>query len=445
MTKAIVKDRVAELSATLSPLAEPYNDCACSEMWGILEEFIGYNCRYNYYYGIGDYSTENSFSSCVLQSVEEYQVLRFYQLDAYMSGEGTKKYDEDSALHADDDDEDWFENQADPDQYYDELEIRECFEYKQIWIDRSGNCRTIVLAPSFVDGTESFIKSHSLQSWISNPLVSKVILDNVEEWSSYCYAYNEQSLEFFLSQTSNYLSINEPVFYDVICKSHLYQSTMPYYNTFRIAHRHGFEFPTDYNQAFKYLGILNYLKMDGELKGKDFLNAPYYICPTDIDKEWEKIEKKKAEIERKKEMLRIQREEKDFAENHSYLFGIDFDSEHFHFSSLDSIEAYLVEGEIMHHCIYKCKFYEKHHYLSMHIADFEGNRVATCTINVESRTINQIQPIGNGMGFLHTYGIEWTTTDDYKEIWRTLMARMHTFPMPSVEENNDTTTIQIAV
>ncbi len=110
---------------------------------------------------------------------------------------------------------------------------------------------------------------------------------------------------------------------------------------------------------------------------------------------------------------------------------------HLSYKSLDSVEEYRREGKIMHHCIYKCGFYEEHDMLALHITDHEGNRVATCTIDLLTRTIDQIQPIGNATGFKNEYGREWKDEPEYKEIWNTIMARMHTLPKRTIKQENE--------
>lgn len=442
MTKAInIKARVAELSATLPKVEAPYTETAYDEFYGIAEEFVGYNNRYNLYYGIEDWSYEGMFNSCVLQKHGEFQVLRFFQVDTYMSGEGMKRFYINSAEHADDDD--WMDN--DDEDYYDELEIQDIIEYKQVWIDRFGNTEIVNLQPAFVEDTEAYVKVEGIQPWAKSPIVMNAILDNVSEETSFCHTYNDEpTLEFYLSKSFEYLSASEPVFLDLIKQHYYTKKAISYYNSLRIAHRHGYAFPTDYKTMCRWFSILDFLKAEGERKHKDFLNAPEYICPTDINAVWERCERKRKEMEQKMEIERRIRENEEFNEQHAYLFGIEFDSKTFHYQSLDSIKAYYDEGERMHHCIGKCGYWKNHNHLSLHISDHEGNRVATCTIDVEKRTINQIQPIGNDIGFFHTYGIQWRSTNDYKEIWRTLMGMMHTFPKKVEEQTDEHKALRIA-
>lgn len=422
MTK-MIQDRVAELSATLRPI-DSYNIELTSEMHGEAEEFISYNTPY-YYNGYQQVDFEGTYKGSILEKVGEFQVVRIFAATIFLDGEPYL---------------DWFIGNHDDDYWDAEFdvpysELKELKEVKQIWIGHDRQTFTVNIDTNDFGRDESYmVNVVSTQDWVTEHWCASIILNEVNELQNHCHDYCEPVLGWLLSAAREYVFREEPMFAEMVERYNRQKTILNCFRSIVIAHRHHFAFPTDGEGAAlycRYLDLLYKYNLD--------LHNPAIICPENIQKaydtifaqvdalEAERIARLRAE-EAERERKRREREERDFNDNHSYLFNIEFTDDFFHYKSLDSIEAYKVEGDIMHHCIYNHGYYKEHHYLSMHIQDLEGNRVATCSINMQTRNIVCIQPIANDTGFLKTYGIIWQTTNDYKRIWNTLMARMHTFP-----------------
>ena len=417
----INNSRVAELSATLKPI-QSHSDNQFWEMYGIAEEFVTDKYDYAFYYG---YHTDfdGTFSSCVIDSAEEYQVLRFFNIHVFMDDAPIYNFYLNQKEH--ENEADW---QDDEDYGMYDLQVKKVTETKQVWIDRHGKAQTIFLAEDQCNESP-FVSIRAKQEWFNTPKVSWAILQSIsDEHSDYCHTDEERILP---TLRANYLHIIDkwqPDFASSAIKHGFAEKCIQFMNTLKVAIKHGYTLPTDrdtLSMYFDYLNLMQRLHL--------CMTEPRYICPIDLTREHDRLNELLTRQQETLARKRAEEREANFAEHHSYLFGIEFDNGHFHFQSLDSVEAYRVEGKIMHHCIYNANRYNNHDELALHISDMEGNRVATCSINVKTQKIVEIQPIGNDTGFYNTYGTDWKETNDYKEIWNVLCARMHTFTRKQVK------------
>lgn len=404
-----IQQRVAELAATLKPIKD-YTGAAyiTCDMVEEAEDYNSYNASF-YCNGWVKPVYEGDFKGAMLCKAGEFQVLRQYYVCTRLEG-----------LAYDEIPEEWDENDGEPD--YPEMKITDVVEYRQIWFNQSEQL-TIDLADIYDFRDETFCTYLcDVQDWIFEPKHRQFILDTINEHRDYCDGRN---LTYILSPCGELLAKQAPEFNQFIQERHRTDDAISLYRTFKVALRHKFQFPTNAEECRMYLDYLLMLSRTGNAGN---MTNPKFICPADIALAHDALVAKRDKIKREEELRKARLAEPEFAEKHAWLLGIEFETEHFHFQSLDSVEAYLNEGEIMHHCIFKSEYYKKHDYLSMHIQDFEGNRVATCTVDLLHRTIEQIQPVGNATGYMKNYGINWHDTNDYKHIYNTLMARMHTFP-----------------
>lgn len=183
--------------------------------------------------------------------------------------------------------------------------------------------------------------------------------------------------------------------------------------------------------ASDWILYIDYWKMANQL-GYDTRNI-YYACPTDLRMLHNRMVRKIEGQRLQKQYEDAMKHNDEFIDKHSYLFGIEFNNGHFYFNSLDTIKDYMDEGIHMCHCVFKCRYYNKHDSLILHVQDGEGNSVATCEINVATRTIVQIQTIGNDE--------MWKDSSEYNEIYNFLKCRLHLFPKPQSKQKNNNATI----
>ena len=139
-----------------------------------------------------------------------------------------------------------------------------------------------------------------------------------------------------------------------------------------------------------YIGLLLHF-------GKDIHNAKY-VCPADLKGEHDRYLEKKRE-QQAKERIKEKRakalaEEERFKELKSKFFGIHFSDGLIQIKVLESVEEHLVEGEIMHHCVFSCSYHLKAESLILS-ATIEGRRIETVEINLKTLEVVQSRGICN--------------------------------------------------
>lgn len=139
-----------------------------------------------------------------------------------------------------------------------------------------------------------------------------------------------------------------------------------------------------------YIGLLIHF-------GKDIHNAKY-VCPADLKGEHDRYLEKKRE-QQAKERIKEKRakalaEEERFRELKSKFFGIQFTDGLIQVKVLESVEAHLVEGEIMHHCVFSCGYHLKAESLILS-ATIEGKRIETVEINLKTLEVVQSRGVCN--------------------------------------------------
>ena len=411
--------RIAKLSPILKPITAPITENQYYELFQMAEECVSY--RYDYLFSIGERNMfEGNFYSCIIERCKEYFVLRFVRFACSMGDERLHEYytlcqDKDFNF----DEEFDFEEE-------DNLDISDTHEYKQIWIDKHGNSYTIILDKQENGTTADTFITLDYKGVICPSIAKKMIDILPDEYSNYCYTgRNEELCLPMLKQAYIHLLDKwQKDFTDAVIAHGFVTECYKHSKSIRVAVKHRYTLPTDYETMKCYFAYLDSLVECGLC-----VTEPRFVCPQDIQKAYAKINLDIKRLQQEKEKREAAQKEKKFAKHHSYLFGIHFDNGHFRFDSLDSVEAYRKEGEIMHHCVFQSKYYNKHDVLTMHVSDMEGNRVATCSVDVVKGEIIELQTMCNNS--------IWREGDEYKEIWNTLMARMHTFPKPKKERSRN--------
>ena len=133
-----------------------------------------------------------------------------------------------------------------------------------------------------------------------------------------------------------------------------------------------------------YLDALSYM-------GKDTHNAKF-VCPNDLNAEHDRwMEKKRrkmvAELE-KKRLEEAREDEETFRKLKSRFFGIQFTDGLIRVHVLDSVEAYIKEGEVQHHCVASNRYYLKKDSLILS-ATIEGKPIETIEISLKDLKILQ--------------------------------------------------------
>lgn len=122
----------------------------------------------------------------------------------------------------------------------------------------------------------------------------------------------------------------------------------------KICKRHNYKIK-DMHNWIDYIKMLVYFKKD--------ISNPYYACPSDLSYAHDKYLAKKKKVEAKKtlqeRLKKIELENNKYiAEKKKYL-DIEIKSNDIVITPIQSVHDFYMLGEIMHHCIYSMKYYEK--------------------------------------------------------------------------------------
>lgn len=142
---------------------------------------------------------------------------------------------------------------------------------------------------------------------------------------------------------------------------------------------------TDASLWLDYIDLLMYF-------GKDVHNA-HYVCPQDIRTEHDRLTKKKARIEQRKELAEAARQtarkEKGYKKLHGAFFGVSFTGDDIAVHVVSSVKEMAEEGIMMHHCVYQNEYYKRPDSLILSARDLNGNRLETVEISLRTWSILQ--------------------------------------------------------
>ena len=137
-----------------------------------------------------------------------------------------------------------------------------------------------------------------------------------------------------------------------------------------------------------YLDLLSYFQ-------KDLHNA-HYVCPPNLKRAHDLLVEKKRKIQERQDAerkrLKKLKDEEKFKQLKSKFFGIRFSDGTIKVKVLESIEEYMKEGDVLHHCVFTNEYYLKKDSLILSAA--VGNK-KTETIEVSLKTLKVIQCRGS--------------------------------------------------
>lgn len=136
-----------------------------------------------------------------------------------------------------------------------------------------------------------------------------------------------------------------------------------------------------------YMNFLQYF-------GKDILNAKY-ICPEDLRSAHDKYNRKKRDEEKKKKLEEKRKEifqnQVEYVKDKSHFFGLCFSSEGLNVKVLESIEEFIAESDIHHHCVYGSEYFKKKNSL---ILSAKVNDTPVETVEVSLSPLKVVQSRG---------------------------------------------------
>jgi len=156
-----------------------------------------------------------------------------------------------------------------------------------------------------------------------------------------------------------------------------------YWASVRICMRNGYKVK-DATLWFDYIDYLRFF-------GKDLHNAKY-VCPLDLHREHDRYMNKKAKADAQKEIEKLREKEADFARAKGKFFGLMFRNGNITIRVLESIEAIVLEGKLMHHCV--AGYYSKEDSLILS-ATIDGKKIETIEISISRLQVIQSRGVCN--------------------------------------------------
>lgn len=145
-----------------------------------------------------------------------------------------------------------------------------------------------------------------------------------------------------------------------------------------------------------------------------------YICPDNLKGThdyWLSKVTKLEEKRRKQEMLeRALKREAEFYATKSIYFGIVFSDSEIEVSVLDSIEAYKEEGDAMHHCVFRCSYFDRPDSIILSAHDKSGNRIETVEFSITQSKVIQCHGHHNQDSDYHDRIINLVNSNAYRFI-----------------------------
>ncbi len=162
----------------------------------------------------------------------------------------------------------------------------------------------------------------------------------------------------------------------------------------KVANRVGYKVK-DADMWIDYLHLLDYFKLDTH-------NA-YYVCPKDLKKAHDVLEKRRRHKEAQKAAEHRRREalknENQYKADKGQYFGISFGDGNITVSVIQSVIDMIAEGEAMHHCV--GSYFNRKDSLILSARDTEGNRIETVEVSLQTYDVVQSRAACNGVSPQH--------------------------------------------
>lgn len=104
-----------------------------------------------------------------------------------------------------------------------------------------------------------------------------------------------------------------------------------------------------------YIELLEYFNKD--------LHNPKFICPDNLDKEHDKLVKRKRDLQNKKRIKELRQQieidQIEFEETRSNFFGLSFEDGEINVKVLETVEEFMNEGDELKHCLFTNEYYKK--------------------------------------------------------------------------------------
>ena len=162
-----------------------------------------------------------------------------------------------------------------------------------------------------------------------------------------------------------------------------------YWPAYKITLRRGYDI-TDIALWCDYIDMLIRL-------GRDTHNA-HYVCPEDLQQAHDEAHRKlqaqrKKEAEAQRRQKAIENEER-FQALKAPFFGIAFTDGNIQVRVLESVQEYIEEGQVLHHCVFTNEYHLKEKSLILS-ARIKGKRIETIEVSLETMQVIQCRGLMN--------------------------------------------------
>ena len=163
-----------------------------------------------------------------------------------------------------------------------------------------------------------------------------------------------------------------------------------YKDSIRVARRHGWKFD-DVQMWLDYVDELRELRMDDR--------SPRYICPKDLRAAHavtsDRIRRKRNAEKAAKEKIEIAKREEAYGKHIAPYLGLCFVMGDIEIRPFPTVMSVYEEGEAMHHCIYRMKYWQRGDTLLMGARDKEGKRIESIEVNLREYKVVQSRGLQN--------------------------------------------------
>lgn len=325
---------------------------------------------------------------CLIDSFKRFQVIRFFLIKK----ESTLKY---GSFHSD-------------------------YEAMQVWITPEGKHTTRSLLPIMFGGgwnLTSFLEiRREYYKLNADAIYPKMkVIPTLKRNGFSGYFHSCLPIELFRSLLSS--STAETLF--KANQIELFKHFIPHFISSNSGAIH--KFNTDLWPSIKICIRNNYIVPDAGMwidhletlntLGKDLLN-PKYVCPDNLMEAHTHYTEKLREIEREKDLEeqkeKIEKEQKIYEKKKNKFFNIKISDGNIEIIVLDHVREFLIEGDILQHCVFTNEYYKKPESLILS-ARKGSERLETIEVDLKKLEVVQSRGLQNKSSEYHDTIIDLVT------------------------------------
>ena len=166
-----------------------------------------------------------------------------------------------------------------------------------------------------------------------------------------------------------------------------------YFSAWKITQRNGYKFKNKQEWIDLVRMLLN--------EHMDY-RSPHYVCPADLHAMHQQIlgiierRRQKAQQERElRELERAQQRDAKYQKRIAKFLDMDIHNDYLTIVVLPNVKAFKEEGDHLHHCVYRCAYYDKPESLILSARDAKGKRWETIEVSLKDYTIRQCYGYGD--------------------------------------------------